>query len=112
ALNDEGHEAYYPLGKAICGDIRILTERLVELVLLSGVVQRHSRELKTRNIIHHLAKIRADDCLLIEEFMGKYSCHEHSQPAETPVELPQPDELAADIVRLLSWHDEFKSRTN
>jgi energy-coupling factor transporter ATP-binding protein EcfA2 len=110
AFDNEGHEVYYPLGKAICGDIRILTERLVELVLLSGVVQRHSRELKTRNIIHQLAKIRPDDCLLIEEFMDKYSRHEHSQSTEAPIELPQPDELAADIDRLLDWHDEFKTR--
>lgn len=36
--------------------------------------------------------------------------HEHSQSSEAPVELPEPDELKADIERLIAWHSEFTKR--
>lgn len=109
-LNDDGNEAYYPLAKAICSDLRILAERLVEFVLLADVVQRHRRAVNTLGKIHQLAKITAADCALIDEMMTKYSRYEHSQSNEAPVEVPGPDEIAADIDRLLTWHAEFKGR--
>lgn len=109
-LNIDGADAYYPLAKAICSDFRILLERVVELVLLADVVQRHRRAVNTQRKIHNLAKIRSEDCTLIDDIMSKYSSYEHSQPLESPVELPRPDELASDIDRLLSWHTEFNSR--
>lgn len=109
-LDTEGAEAYYPLAKAICSDLRILTERIVEFVLLADVIQRHRRAVNTQGKVHQLAKIRTSDCDLIDEIMTKYSCFEHSQPTETPIELPQPDELAEDLDRLLAWHSEFKAR--
>lgn len=110
ALDTEGADAYYPLAKAICSDLRILAERIVEFVFLADVVQRHRRAVNTQGKIHQLAKIRTSDCDLIDEIMTKYSCFEHSQPTETPIGLPQPDELATDLDRLLSWHSEFKTR--
>ena len=110
ALNNDGADAYYPLAKAICSDLRILTERIVEFILLADVVQRHRRAVNTQGKVHQLAKIRISDCDLIDEIMTKYSCFEHSQPTESPIELPLPDELGADIDRLLSWHGEFKTR--
>jgi len=109
-LNDEGHEAYYPLGKGICSDLRILVERLVEFVLLADVVQRHRRAVHTDGKIHKLARIRSADCALIEAMMSKYSCFEHSQSNEAPVQLPSPDEISADIDQLLAWHAEFTQR--
>ncbi len=109
-LTEHGHDVYYPLGKAICSDIRILTERLVEVVLLADVIQRHRRDIKTRNLIHQLSKITAADCALIDEFMTRYSRYEHSQSNEAPVELPQPTEIGADIDRLLIWQTEFSTR--
>lgn len=109
-LGERGHEAYYPLAKAICSDLRILTERLVEWDLLSDVIQRHRRAVKTMGKIGGLAKITTEDCNLIDEFMTKYSAFEHSQPAEAPVELPTPDQLEADINRLLAWQAEFRAR--
>jgi hypothetical protein len=42
--------------------------------------------------------------------MTKYSCYEHSQSDEAPVEIPDPSEILADIDRLLEWHNEFKDR--
>lgn len=110
ALDTEGADAYYPLAKAICSDLRILAERIVEFVFLADVIQRHRRAVNTQGKIHQLAKIRTSDCDFIDEIMTKYSCFEHSQPTETPIELPQPDELTADLDRLLTWHSEFKAR--
>lgn len=109
-LKEEGSETYYPLAKAICSDLRILTERIVEFVLLADVVQRHRRAVNTRGKIHQLAKITADDCSLIDQVMTKYSGYEHSQSDEAPVELPGPDGIEADIDRLLAWHAEFNNR--
>ncbi|MDD2309196.1 MAG: AAA family ATPase [Desulfuromonadaceae bacterium] len=109
-LKQDGSEAYYPLAKGICSDFRILIERIVELVFLADVIQRHRREVHTKNKIGKLAKITSDDCLLVDEFMGKYSCYEHSQSAEAPVDVPPPNDLYDDINKLLTWHGEFKGR--
>lgn len=110
ALRDDGGDAYYPMAKAICSDFRILMERIVEVVLLAEVVQRHRRDVQTMNRIRSLAKITVEDCILIEEMMTKYSAFEHSQSDENPVALPLPNDLGADIDRVLAWHSEFKNR--
>lgn len=110
AFQEHGAVAYYPLGKSICSDFRILLERMVEFVLLADVIQRHRRAVNTLGKIKNLVKITTTDCGLIEELMTKYSSHEHSQSSEAPVELPEPDELKADIERLIAWHSEFTKR--
>lgn len=112
SLLSDGNEAYYPLAKAICSDLRILVERIVELVFLADIVQRHRRAVNTDGKIYKLAKIKPEDCALVDKYMGKYSCYEHSQSYESPVEVPEPDELTADIEALLTWHDEFIKRKN
>ena len=111
ALEKNGTDAYYPLGKSICSDFRILLERIVELVLLADVVQRHRRAVNTMGKIQNLAKITPSDCALIEQLMTKYSSYEHSQSSEAPVDLPGPDELKTDIELLLAWHNEFTKRS-
>jgi energy-coupling factor transporter ATP-binding protein EcfA2 len=111
ALQEHGTVAYYPLGKSICSDFRILLERMVEFVLLADVVQRHRRAVNTLGKINNLVKITTTDCALIEELMTKYSSYEHSQSSEAPVELPEPDELKADIERLIAWNSEFSKRS-
>lgn len=110
ALNEEGADAYYPLAKAICTDVRVLMERVVEVELLADVVQRHRRELHTLNKVDKLAKITPEDCSFIEQVMGDFSAYEHSQSDEAPVELPEPDELDAAISSVIEWHKEFKVR--
>ena len=109
-LEGDGYETYYPLAKAICSDLRILLERIVEEVLLADVVKRYRRSITTMNRIKNLAKIRSEDCQLIDEFMTNYSCYEHSQSLETPVDVPEPDKLLADIERIINWHSEYVSR--
>lgn len=110
ALANEGQDSYYPLAKAICSDIRTLVERIVELVFLADVVQRHRRAVHTQGKIQQLAKITVADCSLVEKFMSRYSSFEHSQPAEAPVDVPTPGELSADLDEIIAWHDEFIAR--
>ena len=50
-LNSHGKIAYAEKAKAICRDFRILIERIVELELLSNVVQRHRPDIKTKGVL-------------------------------------------------------------
>lgn len=109
-LTDSGKAEYDIHAKAICSEVRILVERLVEDTLLNEVVRRFRRAVQTQNKIGGLARIKPEDCQLIDELMTKYSRYEHSQPNEAPVSLPEPDELAADLTRLQTWLKEFSSR--
>jgi len=109
-LQEHGSEAYYPLAKSICTDFRILVERIVELVLLADVIQRHRRDITTKGKIEYLCKIRKEDCRVIDHFMTKYSPYGHSQSFESPVDVPEPESIRTDIQILLEWHDEYKNR--
>jgi energy-coupling factor transporter ATP-binding protein EcfA2 len=109
-LADNGKAEYDLHAKAICSDVRILLERLVEDTLLNEVVRRFRRAVQTQNRIGGLAKIQPEDCQMIDELMTKYSRYEHSQPNEAPVALPGPDEIAADLTRLQTWLKEFSDR--
>lgn len=105
-----GYEAYYPYGKMICSDLRILIERIVEIYLLADIVQRYRLAVNTKGKVENLAKVNVDDCAMINKFMTKYSYYEHSQPIEAPIEIPRPDDIKQDIEELLSWIDEFCKR--
>ena len=108
----DGSDAYYIHAKSICSDFRILMERIVETVFLADVVQRHRRAVNTMGKIKNLVKITADDCALIDEMMTKYSCYEHSQSLEAPVDVPEPGDMEKDIDRMIvAWHVEFSKRT-
>jgi energy-coupling factor transporter ATP-binding protein EcfA2 len=109
-FTNNGKADYDIYAKSICTDMRILVERMVEDTLLNKVVCRFRRAVHTQNKIGSLAKIKPEDCQLIDEFMTKYSRYEHSQPSEAPVPLPEPDEIAADLTRLQAWLSEFSGR--
>lgn len=109
-FNESGSEEYYPHGKALCSDIRILVERIVELDFLADVVQRYRQAVNTKGKVEKLVKIKKEDCDLINDFMTQYSCYEHSQPTESPIEIPQPEELEKDVDNLLMWLTDFNSR--
>ena len=111
-LAEHGRIEYDLLAKGICSDFRILIERFIENDLLADVVQRFRRSLNTMGKIHKLAHISVDDCKMFEEFMTKYSTYEHSQSYETPVMLPEPDELKEDMETIKNWIKEFKKRTS
>jgi energy-coupling factor transporter ATP-binding protein EcfA2 len=107
---ETGRSEYNVLAKALCGDIRIIIERLIENDLLADVVQRFRRQINTIGKLHKVAKITSDDCQYIDEMMTKYSTYEHAQPEEAPIELPEPDELEQDLKGLKAWLDEFSDR--
>ncbi|MDD3051456.1 MAG: AAA family ATPase [Candidatus Cloacimonetes bacterium] len=109
-LTEKGGDDYYPIGKSLCSDFRNLIEIIVESVLINDVVKRHRRAINTKGKIRNLAKIVPEDCLIIDEMMTKYSRYEHSQSLESPVNIPDPNEIEKDIDLILNWLDEFKKR--
>jgi hypothetical protein len=109
-LKEDGRSEYESIAKSICSDIRILIERLIENDLLADVVQRFRRSVQTVGKLHKLANISADDCILLDGYMTKYSKYEHSQPSEAPVSIPEPDEIEKDLKAIVDWLDEFKKR--
>ncbi|MDG4477068.1 AAA family ATPase [Thiovibrio frasassiensis] len=109
--NDNGEfEHVEILLKSMCSDFRIILERSIENDLLCGVVQRFQRPVHTLKL-KDLPKLGETDCNFIDSLMTKYSGFEHSQPAEAPVELPNPDELLADMTALKDWREEYSKRT-
>ncbi len=95
--------------KSICSDFRTLVERSIENDLLCGVVQRFQRPVHTLKL-KDLAKLKDADCNLLDSLMTKYSGFEHSQPTESPVELPKPDDLLGDMTSLKNWREEYEKR--
>jgi len=96
--------------KSICSDFRTLVERSIENDLLCGVVQRFQRPVHTLKL-KDLAKLKDADCNLLDSLMTKYSGFEHSQPTESPVELPKPDDLLTDMTSLKNWREEYAKRS-
>ena len=94
---------------SVCSDFRALVERSIENDLLCGVVQRYQRPVHTLKL-KDLAKLKGADCNLLDSLMTKYSGFEHSQPTESPVELPKLDDLLADMTSLKSWREEYAKR--
>lgn len=96
--------------KDACSTFRILVERTVEIHLCANIVGRFRREIKTMGVLRKLVAIEPSDCIFIDDLMSKYSAFEHSQPDETPIHLPDPDEIIADASALRAWIDDFEKR--
>lgn len=109
-LEQGNGDDYYIHAKQICSDFRILLERMIEKQLLSGIIERFNNEIHTKNKIHELSKIKKTDCELFDDLISEYSTYEHSQPEETPRELPLPDKITQDLEKMKAWNKEFKSR--
>lgn len=108
-LLDAGDVGFDNEMKAACGDFRILVERSVEKVMLSGLIERFRRSVQTQQI-RSLAKITPEDCVLVDQMMTKYSKFEHSQSSEVDANLPGVDELADDLKLMIDWIGEFDKR--
>jgi len=106
-LDEQGSEMYSWWAKGICSNTRITIEKVIEFDLLADVVQRFRRPITTQGKLHKVAKVTPEDCSYIDELMSKYSRYEHSQPIESPVQTPDPDELEADLNKLKKWRDDF-----
>lgn len=96
--------------KSMCSDFRTLVERSIENDLLCGVVQRFQRPVHTLRL-KYLSKLKDADCILLDSLMTKYSGFEHSQPTESPIELPMPDDLLTDMTSLKNWREEYTKRS-
>ncbi|WP_122321015.1 AAA family ATPase [Pseudomonas amygdali] len=105
-----GGAAYYALAQGICSDFRKLIERSVEDDLLCKIVVRHRRGIQTDGRLPALLGITPEDLKHIDELMTKYSCFEHSQSDEAPVQVPEAAELKADIESLKQWRDSLDAR--
>ena len=110
AGSKNGPEAYERDAQVICTEFRKLLERTVEDDLLNQVVKRHRRSVQTDNRLGALSCITTEDCQLIDGLMTKYSAFEHSQSSETPVRIPEGDELRADLEQLVAWRADFHGR--
>lgn len=110
-LYEKGQAKYDEIAKGICSDVRITLERLIENDLLADVIQRYRRSITTKGKLHKLARITPKDCKLLDDFITLYSKYEHSQPNETPVNLPDPDQLRTDLEKIKAWRDEFDNRS-
>ena len=77
--------------------------------MLSGVVTRFRRGIQTQQI-QDLSVISKADCELFDGLMTRYSTHMHSQPDETPVMIPEPNELQEDLVKVRTWFKDIKQR--
>ncbi|MGD0222212.1 MAG: AAA family ATPase [Terriglobia bacterium] len=104
-----GSTEYEVHAKSICSEFRKVLERTVQAVLLHDIINPYRRDIQTLKI-RELSKIAPEDCTLLDGLVTKYSKHEHAQPDEAPVPLPQPEELKADLEKLGSWLDQFKKR--
>lgn len=111
-FQNQGRVEYDPVGKGICSEVRMIAEKAVEVYLLNDVVQRFRREVYTKGKLDKLSRIRDSDCKILDDYMTKYSFFEHDQPPETPVEVPDPDEIKTDLEKLLQWCEEFKTLLN
>lgn len=103
-------EDYNVLMKAILSDFRVLVERLIEVDIISGVVQRHSRAVQTLGRLNKLSVLSIADCDLINGLMTELSKFEHSQSDELPVEIPEPDYVGKLLDQVISWHSDYSSR--
>jgi hypothetical protein len=110
ALDAKSVAGYETQAKYICSTFRTLVENSVEKLLINSVITRFKRSIVTKDKIASLAKITADDCVLIEDLMTRYSVFEHSQSVELPAETPDYDKLKEDIERFATWVNEFTDR--
>jgi hypothetical protein len=109
-LETEGQAEYETIVKGICSDIRITIERLIENDLLCDVVHRFRRAINTQGKLENLAKITKEDCKFIEGYMTQYSRYEHSQPTDSPVAAPSPEQVKIDLEAIKIWRDEYEKR--
>lgn len=111
-LHGDGHQSAYEQEAAlIYGYLREAWERGLEEVLLGGVVERFRPNVQTQQI-GKIADITDDDCRTLEAAMAKCSkwLPGHDQAAAARADVPEPDELRADIETLETWVADIRRR--
>jgi hypothetical protein len=108
----EGHRKIYEdQATVIYGLLREAWERGLEEVLLCRVVERFRPGVQMQQI-SNIADITAEDCRAMELGMIKSSkwLPGHDQAAAAREEVPEPDELNADIEALNDWVSAINKR--
>ncbi len=88
--------------------LRIAWERAIEEVLFRNVVLRFRKGIETQRLSGVL--VEDGDYATIDYWMSKCSNYAHDQALLGGVEVPDPDELLADIDELDKWREEVSER--
>lgn len=90
------------------GNIRETWERLVEELLLNGIVYRLGRDVQTKRL-KRIVDITEDDYNKVYKAMEKCSIYllGHDNPAELNQEMPEPSEIMNDIKEIEEYWDEL-----
>ena len=108
----EGSQAAYEKEAVyMYGLLREAWERGLEEVLLQGVVERYRGGVQTQQI-EKISDITPEDCKAIDIAMTKCSkwLPGHDQAPAARQDIPDPDELKADIDALESWVSNIRKR--
>ena len=108
----EGSQAAYEKEAVyMYGLLREAWERGLEEVLLQGVVERYRGGIQTQQI-EKISDITPEDCKAIDIAMTKCSkwLPGHDQAPAARQDIPDPDELKADINALESWVSNIRKR--
>jgi len=110
ALHKAGNQrAYEREAIVIYNLLRGSWERALEEVLLDGVVERYRESVQTQQI-RKIADITEQDCEQLEAGMTRCSKWLHDQAAAENEDVPQPEELKADIEALEEWVAAIRQR--
>lgn len=88
--------------------LRVAWERVIEEVLLRNVVLRFRKGIETQRLAGVL--VEDADYFAVDTWMSKCSNYAHDQALLGGVEVPEPDELLADINELEKWRAEIHER--
>jgi len=89
-------------------ELRIAWERAIEEVLLCKVVLRFRKGIETQRLSG--VAVEDEDYATVDQWMSKCSNYAHDQALLGGVEVPEPDELLADINALGEWRKRINKR--
>ncbi len=104
---------YEGIVRPFYGKLRETWERLIEELLLNGVIHRFGRDIQTKRI-KILTDIDDDDYKKIDKNMRKCSCHiqGHDEAPDLNEPLPDPEDIAADLHILEDYKIELTNKRN
>ena len=89
--------------------LRIAWERAVEEVLFGNVVLRFRKGIETNRLAG--VSVEDPDYATVDQWMTKCSNYAHDQALLGGTEVPDPDELLADINALDDWRKQIDERS-
>ena len=89
-------------------ELRIAWERAIEEVLLRNVVLRFRKGIESQRLAG--VSVEDEDYTTVDHWMSKCSNYSHDQALLGGLEVPNPDELLADINALNEWREQIDSR--